>query len=123
MADRFPSLEDFDSGGRLSVRTFCLAFLLTSLRAAQTDIQTATEAPSTDDFLAREKAILGDDAEQFASAEGGDDDLLGGGGATDNALGDSTFEAQFPDITSPAEVRRAMVIARVRCAIECRMLT
>jgi hypothetical protein len=74
------------------------------LRIAQPDIKTSTETPSADDFLAREKALLGDDAEQFAGADGGDDDLLGGDGATDNALGDSTFEAQFPDITSPTEV-------------------
>jgi hypothetical protein len=73
------------------------------LRVAQTDIKDATEIPSADDFLAREKALLGDDAQQFASVEGGDDDLLGGG-STDNALGDSTFESQFPDITSPTEV-------------------
>jgi len=86
MADRFPSLEDFDSG-------------------AQTDIKDATEIPSADDFLARERALLGDDAQQFSSIEGGDDDLLGGG-STDNALGDSTFEAQFPDITSPTEALR-----------------
>lgn len=84
-------------------------YLLTSLRAAQTDIKNATETPSADDFLAREKALLGDDAEQFA---GGDDDLLGGG-ATDNALGDSTFEAQFPDITSPTEVCYARPLGSV----------
>jgi len=101
MADRFPSLEDFDSGGKLSARTAFGIALLTFVLAAQTDIKTATETPSADDFLAREKALLGDDAEQFA--EGGEDDLLGGG-STDNALGDSTFEAQFPDITSPTEV-------------------
>ncbi|KAJ9142766.1 Clathrin light chain [Pleurostoma richardsiae] len=84
MADRFPSLEDFDSG-------------------AQTEIQDANGEPSADDFLAREKAILGDDANQFATSEdaaafGGDDDLLGGPG------GDSAqFESQFPDLAaSPA---------------------
>ena len=72
-------------------------------RAVQTDIKTTTETPSADDFLAREKALLGDDAEQFATEGGGDEDLLGGT-TTDNALGDSTFEAQFPDITNPTEV-------------------
>ncbi|KAM7214926.1 clathrin light chain [Rhypophila decipiens] len=87
MADRFPSLEDFDSG-------------------AQTDIKDVSEAPSTSNFLEREKAILGDDANQFASVEDAgfdddDDDLLGGGMATSG--GDSTFESQFPDITSPNE--------------------
>lgn len=94
------------------------------LRAAQTDIHTATETPSADDFLAREKALLGDDADQFVSAEGGGDDDLLGGGAADNALGDSTFEAQFPDITSPAEVcHDCRSSSFARNAIECRMLT
>ncbi|KAK5656154.1 hypothetical protein OQA88_4914 [Cercophora sp. LCS_1] len=85
MADRFPSLEDFDSG-------------------AQTDIKDASEAPSTSNFLEREKAILGDDARQFATVEDvgfddDDDDLLGGGisGGGDNAA----FDSQFPDITTP----------------------
>ncbi|KAL2211909.1 hypothetical protein CC79DRAFT_1285269 [Sarocladium strictum] len=84
MADRFPSLEDFDSG-------------------AQTDINNPSAEPSTDDFLAREKAVLGDDAEQFTTSEdanafgepGGD--LMGG---EDNAQ--STFESQFPDLASPS---------------------
>lgn len=82
MADRFPSLEDFDSG-------------------AQTDIRGTTGEPSADDFLAREKAILGDDANQFATsgdsaAFDADGDLLGGGGG--NAQ--SAFESQFPDLSS-----------------------
>jgi len=82
MADRFPSLEDFDSG-------------------AQTDIKGASAEPSTDDFLAREKAVLGDDADQFATSadsnalDGGD--LLDGGNAAP-----STFESQFPDLASPS---------------------
>ncbi|KAK3370175.1 clathrin light chain [Podospora didyma] len=86
MADRFPSLDDFDSG-------------------AQTEIKDASGSPSASNFLEREKAILGDDANQFATVEDADfdddDDLLGGGiGATG---GDSTFESQFPDITSHNE--------------------
>ncbi|KAK1770633.1 clathrin light chain [Phialemonium atrogriseum] len=84
MADRFPSLEEFDSG-------------------AQTDIKVASDNPSAGDFLAREKAILGDDANQFAAyAEDGegDDDLLGGG---DGANAGSTFENQFPDIMNQNE--------------------
>ncbi|KAL8376451.1 hypothetical protein RB595_007507 [Gaeumannomyces hyphopodioides] len=85
MADRFPSIDDFDSG-------------------VQTDIKTSSEDPSADDFLAREKAILGDDANQFATVEDGgddDDDLLGGGGG--GGSGDVQFESQFPDLTSPGE--------------------
>lgn len=82
MADRFPALEDFESG-------------------VQTDTKTTTGEFSEDSFLQREKAVLGDDANQFASVEDGDDDLLGGGiGATG---GNATFETQFPDITSPNE--------------------
>ncbi|KAI1079277.1 clathrin light chain [Whalleya microplaca] len=81
MADRFPSLDDFDSG-------------------AQTDIKDAG-SPSADDFLARERAILGEDATQFttgaesaALADPSSEDLLGGGG--ENAQ----FESQFPDLST-----------------------
>ncbi|TWU74710.1 hypothetical protein ED733_005163 [Metarhizium rileyi] len=83
MADRFPSLDDFDSG-------------------AQTEIKDPSAEPSTDDFLAREKAILGDDAEQFATSDDAaafaepSGDLLGHGGV------ESSFESQFPDLASPS---------------------
>ncbi|ROW08974.1 hypothetical protein VMCG_02757 [Cytospora schulzeri] len=86
MADRFPSLEDFDSG-------------------AQTDLQDLSADASADDFLAREKAVLGEDAEVFATAgddvafNDGDDDLLGGGGDGETAQ----FEQQFPDLSGPNE--------------------
>ncbi|KAK0739670.1 clathrin light chain [Apiosordaria backusii] len=88
MADRFPSLEDFDSG-------------------AQTGVQDVSEVPATSNFLEREKAILGDDANQFATVEDAgfdddDDDLLGGGiSAPGN--NNAAFDSQFPDITSPNE--------------------
>ena len=59
-----------------------------------------------DDFLARERAALGDDADQFGSApttlQAADDDLLGGGdGGTygGNQTGGeeiSEFESSFP---------------------------
>lgn len=54
--------------------------------------------------MEREKAILGDDARQFATVEdvGFDDDdgdLLGGG--MSGAGGNTDFDSQFPDITSP----------------------
>ncbi|KAK1237515.1 hypothetical protein MKX08_003140 [Trichoderma sp. CBMAI-0020] len=84
MADRFPSLEDFDSG-------------------AQTDIKDVSDEPSAEDFLAREKALLGDDANQFTTSDdanvlaetGGD--LLG-----ETAVAESSFESQFPDLANPA---------------------
>ncbi|RYP27963.1 hypothetical protein DL767_007428 [Monosporascus sp. MG133] len=69
MADRFPSLDEFDSG-------------------AQTEINDV-ETHSADDFLAREKALLGDDATQFAT---NDDDLLGDGGAVEQVPETSQFE-------------------------------
>lgn len=78
MADRFPSLEDFDSG-------------------AQTGILDASDEPTAGNFLDREKAILGDDAQQFEAVG---DDLLGDGAGDDVLSGGNTaFEAQFPDIT------------------------
>ncbi|KAI1361018.1 clathrin light chain [Xylaria arbuscula] len=87
MADRFPSLDDFDSG-------------------AQTDIKDVG-SPSADDFLARERALLGDDATQFATGNetaalaDPSDDLLGG---DDNAAGDAQFESQFPELGSNEQV-------------------
>jgi hypothetical protein len=106
MADRFPSLEDFDSGGErlVQLRNQCICLLKPFL--AQTDIKGPSADPSTDDFLAREKAVLGDDADQFASAqdasafvETNDDDLLGGGEKSQ-----STFDSQFPDLAEPPAV-------------------
>ncbi|CAK7208245.1 Clathrin light chain [Sporothrix curviconia] len=86
MADRFPSLEDFDSG-------------------AQTDIKEASLDPSGDDFLARERAILGDDANQFATPGDSsafalaDDNLLGGAG-DNGSLETAQFESSFPDLAT-----------------------
>lgn len=68
-----------------------------------------------DDFLTRERALLGDDAAQFSSAndntatvEDGDDDLLGGGGDYEGgqAGGEeiSQFESSFPAMDSQNEV-------------------
>lgn len=93
---------------------------------AQTDIQASSADPSADDFLAREKAILGDDADNFVTADDGaafqtvgDDlmgggDLLGGGGGG----GDETaqFEQQFPDLSGANEVR---VLPEPSCTLPC----
>lgn len=69
----------------------------------------------SEDFLARERAILGDDADQFATpndraavVEDADDDLLGGGDhqQTTAASEDiSGFESSFPAIDTQNEVR------------------
>ncbi|KAI0115465.1 clathrin light chain [Nemania sp. FL0031] len=86
MADRFPSLDDFDSG-------------------AQTEIKDVGSS-SADDFLARERALLGDDATQFATGNESaaladpSDDLLGGEGSAE----DAQFESQFPDLASNEHV-------------------
>lgn len=93
MADRFPSIEDFDGG--------------------DTDVKPDTNGG--DDFLERERALLGDDATLFnagdrpnaATVQDGDDDLLGGdddftsapaqpSGGANNDVDD--FESSFPAI-------------------------
>ncbi len=58
-------------------------------------------AASDENFLARERALLGEDATQFASGndnaafvEDGDDDLLGGGGGGEI----DEFQSSFPAI-------------------------
>jgi hypothetical protein len=95
MADRFPSLEDIDAG--------------------ETEVRGA--APEGD-FLSRERAALGEDADLFATSndrqatvatiEDGDDDLLGGGdaGPAQTAGEDiDGFERDFPAISTQNEVR------------------
>lgn len=84
---------------------------LTRLLAVQTDVKDPTAESSADDFLAREKALLGDDADQFKTTEDAtapvgetNDDLLGG---APDANAQSTFESQFPDITAEQPVGRA----------------
>ncbi|OJJ44104.1 hypothetical protein ASPZODRAFT_72233 [Penicilliopsis zonata CBS 506.65] len=96
MADRFPSLEDFSEG--------------------QTEVVEISGASDADDFLARERAALGEDADQFATPQDHvataqsqnalDDDLLGGsmGAPIETAAADSTaFESSFPAIDTSNE--------------------
>lgn len=88
MASRFPSIEEFDDG-------------------ATADIQSGTSAldlglgddPQAD-FLSREKATLGDDADMFATE--GDNALLSGGG-------DDEFANQFPSLNVGNEVRPSTI--------------
>ncbi|KAG7007826.1 clathrin light chain [Physcia stellaris] len=100
MADRFPSLDDFAAG-----QTEPKGNGTVDLDGIEGD----------DDFLQRERAALGDDANQFASTndnaatvEDGDadDDLLGGsyndaGGAGGEDLTD--FESSFPSVDTRNE--------------------
>jgi hypothetical protein len=73
--------------------------------SAQTEIQNVSDEPSAEDFLAREKALLGDDANQFATSDDAtaladtSGDLLG-----ESTAAESTFESQFPDLANPAAV-------------------
>ncbi|MCJ1374199.1 hypothetical protein MMC20_005431 [Loxospora ochrophaea] len=101
MADRFPSIEDFAEG--------------------QTEPQGngigIDGLDSGDDFLSRERAALGDDANQFAGPGDssnlsanfmdGDDDLLGGGNSYSGgqAGGEEVteFESSFPAIDTRNE--------------------
>ncbi|KAF2725257.1 hypothetical protein K431DRAFT_281209, partial [Polychaeton citri CBS 116435] len=104
MADRFPSLDDFDAGQ--------------TIPQGQSSAE-AVDEPS--DFLARERAALGEDAEQFGpvkdnaatvadALDDDDDDLLGGGGglsagANGDAFGGDMgdFESSFPAVETGNE--------------------
>jgi hypothetical protein len=76
---------------------------------AQTETQ---DFSGGDDFLSREKALLGDDANQFVSGNDAvafaddDNDLLGGGGMSSGSMGGEVteFESSFPAIDSRNEV-------------------
>ncbi|KAF3035783.1 hypothetical protein E8E12_002596 [Didymella heteroderae] len=99
MADRFPSLDEFDAGQ-------------SEARGDATNFD-AIGDDAGDDFLSRERALLGDDADQFASendklatVEDGEDDLLGGdfgGQANVGSQEMSGFESSFPAIDTTNE--------------------
>ncbi|KAB8446233.1 hypothetical protein FH972_025215 [Carpinus fangiana] len=84
MADRFPSIEDFNEGDTQGVPD------------AQTN--------DGDDFLARERAALGDDADLFTGAD--DADLLGGGDTNGDA-DVSQFKSNFPAVDAGSNERVA----------------
>lgn len=111
MADRFPSIEDFTEG-LLALEILQLE-LLTSVSTdhpggASNGTSTLDPAGAGDDFLARERAALGDDAAQFTSASDNaaisgtaDDDLLGGGSYEDEQpRGEefADFENSYPAV-------------------------
>ncbi|KAG5999738.1 hypothetical protein E4U21_006374 [Claviceps maximensis] len=83
MADRFPSIDEFDAG-------------------AQTEMKESPTEPSADDFLARERALLGDDAIQFATGE--DTTIVDPQGdlLAQSVAEGSAFESQFPDLADPS---------------------
>ncbi|KAJ5189695.1 Clathrin light chain [Penicillium cf. griseofulvum] len=91
MADRFPSLEDFSEG-----------------QTEVADVQGTTD----DDFLARERAALGEDADQFATSQDhvaggqnvGADDLLGAGDEPVEEIGQ--FESSFPSVATQNQNER-----------------
>ena len=77
--------------------------------------KTTVDGSGDDDFLARERAALGDDANQFTTAQDNpatmqndDDDLLGGGGDFNGvpAGGEeiTEFESSFPSVDTRNEV-------------------
>ena len=136
MADRYPALQDFSAGklapiqchktlpSRLSFRRRYLMHQLkepaTLDSGIATDHSINKEAANGGDFLSREKALLGEDAEQFVTADdpskasaalgGGDDDLLSGGedafpASASHQQGLSNFESSFPAIDTANEVR------------------
>jgi hypothetical protein len=92
MASRFPSLEEFDEGQTSPV----LETSATGASALDFDDPAA-------DFLSREKATLGADADLFATpgdnagTAGGMDDLLGQGEV-------ESFGGAFPDLQTGNEV-------------------
>lgn len=107
MADRFPSLEDFSEGTIHPPAGVQSPFASHSntFPTGQTDV-IESKGDTENDFLARERAALGEDADQFATpqdrvAEGieGEDDLLGGG---EHSV-DAGFESSFPSIETQAQ--------------------
>ncbi|KAF2727818.1 clathrin light chain [Polyplosphaeria fusca] len=100
MADRFPSLDEIDGGQ-------------TEARGDAPNLDLVGDGADGGDFLSRERALLGDDADQFASAhdklatvEDGDDDLLGSDSAFQANIGGqdmSGFESSFPAIDTTNE--------------------
>jgi hypothetical protein len=118
MADRFPSLDEIDAGKRDSYSEPVLSLIDHVLGQTETRGDANFDLVGDDvedDFLSRERALLGDDADQFASAndkqalvEDGDDDLLGGdsGNFQAHVGGEemSGFESSFPNIDITNEV-------------------
>jgi len=80
MATHFPSIEEFDDGQ-----------LGTILVPGATTLDLGLDSDPTADFLSREKATLGADADLFATED--DNNLLGGGDSVPAA-----FASSFPSL-------------------------
>ena len=96
----------------------------TEARGPATNFDLVGDSNDTDDFLSRERALLGDDADQFtsendklATVEDGDDDLLGGDYSQANVGGQEMdgFESSFPAIDSTNEVSSPRLPSSLRC--------
>jgi hypothetical protein len=90
MASRFPSIEEFDDGQTG----------IPDLSSGVDALDLGLDSDPTADFLSREKATLGADADLFASEN--DNNLLGG--ADEHAAATSAFESSFPSLESTNEV-------------------
>lgn len=70
-----------------------------------------TTGATEDDFLARERAALGEDADQFTTTQDNaagnagdaDDDLLGGGGNDTPVPEIGAFESSFPSMDTQTQ--------------------
>lgn len=124
MADRFPSLDEIDAGNTMStLSTSCRQSPRLTPQPGTTEVKGDAEfgalqaSAEPSDFLSRERALLGDDADQFSSAndnsatvQDADDDLLGGSAdynsapiiQSGNDMGD--FESSFPTIDTNNDV-------------------
>ena len=90
---RFPSLEDFHPGTQPDIK--------------DASIENASIEPSADNFLAREKAILGEDASQFTTSQ----DAAAFGEPVAAVDATVAFKQQFPDITSDVQVLHPLCLA------------
>lgn len=113
MADRFPSLDDFNEGANPASPSWCICDQLIDMPPGQTEVVEANGAADNDDFLARERAALGEDADQFATPNDltataeDEDDLIGGEAAPQVGSQElSGFESSFPAIDTGNEVLR-----------------
>ncbi|KAI9716390.1 MAG: hypothetical protein M1828_000379 [Chrysothrix sp. TS-e1954] len=95
MADRFPSIEDIDEGNT------------SAAPAVDDDADLLDGGNDTGDFLSRERAALGADADQFSMAQDGapfiqsnDVDLMGEGRTNGTSDEMNKFQNSYPPVSS-----------------------